>query len=77
MFAELGRDDGAQDRREDGTSELLAWKDEGLPAAPAIRSSEEAPQARVPRRSRLQRFERELDEWFSELAAVVEEETGQ
>ncbi len=70
MFADLGRDDGTeQDSSEDGASELLASKDGELLAAATIRAGEEATQFRVPRRSRLQRYERKVDAWFTEQAA--------
>jgi hypothetical protein len=68
VFADLARET-AQDRGEDGMSTLLESQDQGLLAAATVKSGEEATQARVPRRSRLQRYERELDAWFSELAA--------
>lgn len=45
-----------------------------LRAVAAVRPSDEATLAKVPRRSRLQRYEREQDAWFAELAA---EEAGQ
>ena len=48
--------------------------DGALQAAATVRPSEEATQAKVARRSRLLRYERELDDWFAELAA---EEGGQ
>jgi len=69
-FAELGRDDStAEDGgREHVASALLESKDEELLAAARAESSRETPQAKVPRRSRLERFERELDDWFAELA---------
>ena len=71
VFADLGRDDGTeQDSSEDGASQLLASKDGERLAAATIRAGEEAAQARVPRRSRLQRYEREVDAWFAEQAAV-------
>jgi len=66
-FAELGDDSGSEDR----LSALLESQDAGVLAAERVRSSDEATQARVPRRSRLERYERELDEWFAELAAEV------
>jgi len=65
-FAELGDESESQDSH---ASELLESKPDGLLAAVAVHSSEAAAQARVPRRSRLDRFERELDDWFAELAA--------
>jgi len=42
-------------------------------AAATLKSSDEAAQARVPRRSRLERYERELDECYAQLAAAGEE----
>ena len=36
-----------------------------LPATAAVNSGEEATQANVPRRSRLQRYEQKLDAWFA------------
>jgi len=71
VFAELGNDLDSQDN---SATELLESRDEGLLVAAATRPSEEATQARIPRRSRLQRYERDLDAWFAELAA---EEAGQ
>jgi hypothetical protein len=67
VFADLGRDSD-----EELTSLLLESKDQGPRAAAAVRSGEEATQARVPRRSRMQRYERDLDAWFAELAVEVE-----
>jgi hypothetical protein len=63
VFAGLGADGS-----EDTSSALLASEEGGLLAVATSRPSEEATQARVPRRSRLQRYERELDAWFAELA---------
>ena len=37
-------------------------------SARTAKSGEDATQARVPRRSKMERFERELDTWFAELA---------
>jgi hypothetical protein len=59
-FAELG---------DDGALQLAGSQDKDLLTAVAVPPSEEATQAKVPRRSRMQRYERELDEWFAELAA--------
>jgi len=72
-FADLGRaevsdeadsDDGAWPR-------LVSQDGDELPAA-TVRSAEEIAQAKVPRRSRMEQFERELDEWFAEYAAVTD-----
>jgi len=74
VFADLGRDAGEDDR--------LPWLeseagDETLVAA-TVKSSDEAAQARIPRRHRLERFEHELDACFAELALAGEEpNTGQ
>jgi hypothetical protein len=71
VFAEIGRNGGtAEDRGEEAVSELLASTDGGLLAARTAKSGEETFQARVPRRSQMQRFERELDTWFAELAVA-------
>jgi len=70
VFAEWGDDSSNSDSQ----SPLVAAKDGDLLAAATVRPSEEATQARVPRRSRLQRYERDLDAWFAELAV---EEAGQ
>jgi len=64
VFGQLGDDSSS----EDSSTELLESQDEGLLVAAATRPSEEAAQAKVTRRSRLQ------DAWFAELAA---EEAGQ
>ena len=70
MFEALGRNDRTGDDSSEQTgSALLESADGGLLAARSAKSGEEATQARVPRRSRMDRFERELDEWFAELAA--------
>jgi hypothetical protein len=63
VYAELGRG-----RNEETSLALLESQDDGVLAAERVRSSDEAAQAKVPRRSRLQRYERELDDWFAELA---------
>ena len=68
LFADLGGDSDEEDRREAGTSTLLESRGDDLRAAAAVRSGEEATQAKVPRRSRMQRYERDLDAWFAELA---------
>ena len=74
VFADLGRDAGEDDR--------LPWleseaEDETLVAA-TVKSSDEAAQARIPRRHCLERFEHELDACFAQLALVGEEpSTGQ
>ena len=70
VFADLGDDSSSSD---DG-SPLLASQDTDVLAAATVRSGEEATQAKVPRRSRLQRYERGLDDWFAQLAA---EDVGQ
>ncbi len=75
MFADLGGDSDSQDSA-DGASQRLASKDGGLLAVAAVKSGEEATQARVPRRSRMQRYERELDAWFAQLAEVDESGEG-
>ena len=75
VFSNLGRDGlTAQDDSAVGRSELLASQDQDLLAAASVLADEEAAKTRVPRRSRLQRFERDLDAWFAELAT---EESGQ
>ncbi len=71
MFADLGDDSSSPDSQ----SPLVASQDTDLLAAATVRSGEEATQAKVPRRSRMQRYERELDEWFAQLAAA--EDVGQ
>ena len=69
VFADLGRNGGtAEDRGEGDASELLESAETGLLAVRTAKSGEEATQARVPRRRRMERFERELDTWFAELA---------
>jgi autotransporter-associated beta strand protein len=70
VFADLGQNDRtASDSSDAAVSALLESAQDGLLAARIAKSGEEATQARVPRRSRMERFERELDEWFAELAA--------
>jgi hypothetical protein len=69
VFADLGRDDLAQDISEDGTAQLLEYKDWELLAAATVRPGAETTHARVPRRSRLQPYEPDLDAWFADLAA--------
>ncbi|NLF69125.1 MAG: matrixin family metalloprotease, partial [Candidatus Anammoximicrobium sp.] len=61
VFAELGDDD---------TTPLIASKNGDLLAGAAIRPSDEATQAKVPRRSRLLQFQGELDAWFADLATA-------
>jgi len=71
VFAELGRDAG-----EDAPLPLLdSQAGEALLAA-TVKSSDEAAQARIPRRHRLERFEHELDVWFAQLSAAEEEVIG-
>jgi len=41
--------------------------------AATVKSSDEAAQIRVPRRGPMERYERELDAWFAELAGAEEE----
>jgi autotransporter-associated beta strand protein len=68
VFAESGRDElTAQGDGADASPWFESWHNSERLAAATVRPSEEATQARVPRRSRLQRFERELDAWFAEL----------
>jgi autotransporter-associated beta strand protein len=67
LFAEL-----VQESDDDGTSELLEANVGDLLAARTAKSGERAAQARVPRRSRMERYERELDAWFAELVAAEE-----
>ena len=70
VFADLGRDDSEDaDGGQDAAPSLLASREDKMLAAANVKPGEETPQMRVPRRSRLQRFERELDTWFAELAA--------
>lgn len=72
-FADLGRDEGSQQTgQENLASNLLGSRASDLLAAATIRSSGEAGQAWVPRRSRLERYERELDNWFAALAGEDE-----
>jgi hypothetical protein len=74
VFAELERNDRtARDSSEEATTELLPSADDGLLAVRTAKSGDEVTQARVPRRSRMERFERDLDAWFAELAT---EEVG-
>jgi len=65
VFGDRGREGG-----DESGAELLESRDTALLAAAVVRSSDEAAPARVPRRSGLQRYERELDDWFAQLAAV-------
>jgi hypothetical protein len=74
VFAQLDRESASLDGESETVSTWLQSAADGLWAARATRSGEETTQARVPRRSRMPRFERELDAWFAELAA---EESGQ
>jgi len=67
VFADLERGGS-----EESGSLLLESQDTGVLAAATVRSSDEAVQARVPRRHRLERFERDLDTWFAQLAAAEE-----
>jgi hypothetical protein len=64
VFADLGRGGG-----EVLSPALLESTEETLLAGATVKSGEEPAQARVPRRSRMQRFEREFDACFAELAA--------
>jgi hypothetical protein len=53
---------------EDDSSPLLeSGHNSARLSAATVRPNNEATQARIPRRSRLQRFERELDAWFADL----------
>jgi hypothetical protein len=73
VFADLGRKERtAADSSNAAVLALLESVDDGLLDARIARSSAEATQARVPRRSRMERFERELDTWFAKLAAEEE-----
>jgi hypothetical protein len=75
VFSNLGRDGlTAQDDSTVGRLELVASQDQDLLAASSVLADEESTKTRVPRRSRMQRFERDLDAWFAELAT---EESGQ
>jgi hypothetical protein len=65
VFADLGN---ASLDSAGGTSPLLESRGDDLLAVATARPGEEAAQARVPRRSRLQRYEREVDAWFDGLA---------
>ena len=66
VFAELESSDEA--------SSVLWEAPQGTDVlAAALKSSDEATQARVPGRSRLERYERELDECYAQLAAAGEE----
>jgi hypothetical protein len=70
VFADLGRNDRTvDDSGEETTPDLLESARGGLLAARTAKSGDEVTQARVPRRSRMERYERELDAWFAELAA--------
>ena len=73
-FADLGRSEGGDTGvGEYATSPLLESADRDLPAAATVKSSDEATQARVPRRTRLHRNESELDDCFAQLAAAEDE----
>ena len=72
-MAELGGDSD-EEASIDEPSPLVTCQDEEPLAAVADRASEESTQAKVLRRSRLQRYEREADAWFADLAA---EEAGE
>ena len=61
---------------QDGTAPLFESDGNEDLAAATVRLSEEATQTPVPRRSRLQRYERELDAWFAELAAESQDGEG-
>jgi len=60
---------GDDSRSEDSASRLLESNHKVALAAATVRSSGKATQARVARRSRLPRYERESDAWFAELAS--------
>jgi len=68
VFADLGRDSS-----DDGILQLLSSENAELIAAATVKSGQERSQARVPRRSRMQRIERELDAWFAEWATHGDE----
>jgi len=68
VFAELGWD-GSEQR----SSALLESRDGEALAVASLGSSAEAAQARVPRCSRLQRYECELDECFAQFTLSEEE----
>jgi hypothetical protein len=71
VFADLGQNGGAA-----GGSELLESGGGELLAELPLRSGERATEMKIPRRSRMERFERELDAWFAELAAVEDGSEG-
>ena len=69
-FADWGRDGWVdEDGAEDGLAGRLSSQGVELLAAATVPAGEEAGQAKVARRSRLQRSERDLEGWFAELAA--------
>ncbi|NLF72475.1 MAG: hypothetical protein GX575_25855, partial [Candidatus Anammoximicrobium sp.] len=73
VMEELGGDSDEEDSSDDASPLVTSQGGDQL-AAVADRASEEATQAKVLRRSRLQRYERDADAWFAELAG---EEAGQ
>jgi len=70
-FADLGREEMPEPAdSDDGAWPLLASQDgDELPVA-TVKAAQEVAQANVPRRSRMEQFERELDKWFAELATA-------
>jgi len=70
-FADLGREEMPEPAdSDDGAWPLLASQDgDELPVA-TVKAAQEVAQAKVPRRSRMEQFERELDKWFAELATA-------
>ena len=69
VFAGVGDGAAVSDEGSDFASTLLPADEDVLLAARNAKSSAETAWARVPRRNRMPRFERDLDAWFAELAA--------
>jgi len=77
VFADWGQDDLLEEEGDEaGQLQRLPSQSPDLLAAVLVQSGEDAEEAAVPRRSRLQRYERDLDAWFTELAAESQEGEG-
>jgi len=70
VFADWGHDDLLEEEGDEAReSPCLPSQSPDLLAAVLVQSSEDAEETSLPRRSRLQRYERDLDAWFTELMA--------
>ncbi len=70
VFADWGQDDLLEEEGDEaGQLQRLPSQSLEVLVAVLVQSGEDGEDATFPRRSRLQRYERGLDDWFAELAA--------